>query len=238
MCCCDSQTHVIAINIIGMIFAGFSLLSLTHNILSEISYESGLSIDTDDNKDVIHDADTQNNNMAFLYYIWSSVNLIVNTTCLFGAFKRIKLLLLPYIITAILWITLLTIGIFVLSSFGFLFTNGGSQIFQAIILLGGIQDGKIVSENDTHEVDFGFGIFFFIVLTAMLTALGLFIYVLAIAAMFYKELSSGGETYQPNRIAAIYPYSSSQYSQQEVILIPSNQIPSLYPQELRPPYPS
>ena len=218
MCCCDSQTHVIAINIIGMIFAGFSLLSLTHHILSEISYESGLSIDTDDNKDVTNGAATQNNNVVLVYYIWSSANLIVNTICLFGAFKRLKLLLLPYIIIAILWITLLTIGIFVLSSFGFLFTNGGAQIFQAIILLGAIQEGKILSENDTHEDDFGFGMFFILVLTAMLTALGLFIYCLAIVAMFYKELSSGGKTYHPNRMAAIYPYNSSPYPQQQANL--------------------
>ena len=238
MCCCDSQTHVIAINIIGMIFAGFSLLSLTHNILSEMSYESGLSMDIDDNKDLTNDATTQNNNVAFLFYLWSSANLIVNTICLFGAFKRKKLLLLPYIITSILWITLLTVGIFVLSSFGFLFTNGGSQIFQAIILLGAIQDGKVVSENDTHEIDLGFGIFFVVVLAALLTTLGLFIYFLTIVAMFYEELSSSGETYHPNRMAAIYPHSSTQYPQQEVILVPSNQIPSLYPQELRPPYPS
>ena len=119
MCCCDSQTHVIAINIIGMIFAGFSLLSLTHNILSEISYESGLSIDIDDNEDATNDANIQQNNLAFLYYIWSSANLIVNTICLFGAFKRMKLLLLPYIITSILWITLLTIGIFLYRVSGF-----------------------------------------------------------------------------------------------------------------------
>ena len=238
MCCCDSQTHVIAINVIGIIFAGFCLLNWIHNVLSGIPDESGLSIHTDDNKDVTNEDTTQNNNLAFLYYIWSCANLTVNTICLFGAFKRLKLLLLPYIITAILWITLLTIGIFVLSSFGFLFTNGGAQIFQAIILLGAIQEGKILSENDTHEDDVGFGIFFFVVLTAMLTALGLFIYFLAIVAMFYKELSSGGETYHPNRMAAIYPYNSSPYPQQQVIVIPSNQIPSPYPQELRPPYPS
>ena len=142
MCCCDSQTHVIAINIVGMIFAGFSLLSLISDILSEISYESGLSMDVNGNEDVTNDATTQNSNVAFLYYLWSSTNLIVNTICLFGAFKRLKLLLLPYIMTSIPWITLLTIGIFILSSFAFLFTNGGSQIFQAIILLGAIQDGK------------------------------------------------------------------------------------------------
>ena len=95
-----------------------------------------------------------------------------------------------------------------------------------------------MSENNTHEVDFGFGIFFFIVLTAMLTALGLCIYFLAIVVMFYKELSSGGETYHPNRMAAVYPFSSCQYPIQEVIVVPSNQISSSYPQELRPPYPS
>ena len=170
---------------------------------------------------------TENHFGMWIQFLWSSTSLLANILCLFGALKRIRCLLYPYIVVNSLCIVLLIIGAFLLLIFGTIIAGGSAIEAQ--------KKGHDIFGNGTHVLGLGVAAVFFLVLVPLSIGLGLYIYFLVIVVQFDKEISRGRVSNQQEGIV-LQPYNVNHYLPQQGTQIQTGYIPQVYPQQQPPPY--
>ena len=186
--CCDLQTHVVVIALIGIVFSG---LSGIHWALTFIGLHHDITRGYEGNAEPFILPN-------WVQFLCSATFLFADICCLIGAIKRNKYLLIPFMIVNSLVIILLIGCAILLLIFGSMLT--GADITQKI---------------DNYALGLGFGLFFFVVIIPMSIALGLYIYFLIIVVKFYKAISSEEISTQQTGMV-LQPFNATQYVQQGV----------------------